>query len=45
MELVTLKEIVQRNGYPTSIIDKCFKKLLDMSHIIKRTLSEVEKKP
>ena len=27
-ELVTLKEIFQRNGYPKSFIDKCFKKLL-----------------
>ena len=25
-EIVTLKEIFQRNGYPTSFIDNCFKR-------------------
>ena len=38
-ELVTLKEIFQRNGYPKSFIDKCFKKFLDRLHIIKTTLA------
>ena len=28
-ELVTLKEIFLKNGYPTSFIDNCFKKFLD----------------
>ena len=43
-ELVTLKEIFQRNGYPKSFIDKCFKKFLDRLHIIKPTSATVEKK-
>ena len=33
------------NGYPTSFLDKCFKKFLDRLHIIKSTLATVEKKP
>ena len=44
-ELVTLNEIFQRNGYPTSFIDKCFEKCLDRLNIIKPTLATVEKKP
>ena len=43
-ELVTLKEIFQRNGYPKSFIDKCFKKFLDRLHIIKSSSETVEKK-
>ena len=43
-ELVTLKEIFQRNGYSKSFIDKCFKKFLDRLHIIKPTSATVEKK-
>ena len=41
---MTLKEIFQRNGYPKSFIDKCFKKFLDRLHIIKPTSATVEKK-
>ena len=43
-ELVALKEIFQRNGYPTSFVGKCFEKFLDRLHIIKSTLATVEKK-
>ena len=43
-ELVTSKEIFQRNGHPTSFVDKCFKKFLDRFHTIKPTLVTVEKK-
>ena len=43
-ELVTLKEIFQRNGYPKSFKDKCFKKFLDRLHIIKPASATVEKK-
>ena len=43
-ELMTLKEISKRNGYPKSFLDKCFKKFLNRLHIIKPTSSEVEKK-
>ena len=42
---MTLKDIFQRNCYPKSFIDKCFKKFLDRLHIIKSTLATVEKKP
>ena len=44
-ELVTLKEIFQRNGYPKSCIDKCVKKFLDRLHMTKPTSGTVEKKP
>ena len=43
-ELVTLKEIFQRNGYPKSFIDKRVKKFLDRLHIIKPTSATVENK-
>ena len=39
-----LKEIFQRNGYPKSFIDKCFKKFLDRLHIVRPTSATVEKK-
>ena len=41
---MTLKEIFQRNGYPKSFKDKCFKKFLDRLHIIKPTSATMEKK-
>ena len=41
---MTLKEIFQRNGYPKSFIDKCFKKFLDGLHIVKPTWETMEKK-
>ena len=44
-ELLTLKEMFQRNGYPKSFIDECFKKFLDKLHITKPALETVEKKP
>ena len=37
---MTLKEMV----YTISFIDKCFKKFLDRSHLIKPSLATVEKK-
>ena len=43
-ELVTLKEIFHGNGYPQSLIDKCFKKILDRLNIIKPNLGTVKKK-
>ena len=43
-ELVTLKEIFHGNGYPQSLIDKCFKKILDRLNIIKPNLETVKKK-
>ena len=44
-ELVTLKEIFLKNGYPTSFIDNCFKKFLDRLYVLKPALVTVEKKP
>ena len=41
-KLVTLKEIFQKNGYLTSLIDKCFKKFLNIWHIVKPTLETVK---
>ena len=41
--LVTLKEIFQRNGYPKSFIDKCYKKFLDRLHIRKPTSANIGK--
>ena len=41
--LVTLKEIFQRNGYPKSFIDKCYKKFLDRLHITKPTSANIGK--
>ena len=38
-KIVTLKETFSRNGYPKSFVDKCFKKFLDMLHVIKPTLA------
>ena len=44
-ELVTLQEIFHGNGYPQSLIDKYFKKILDRLNIIKPNLETVKKKP
>ena len=41
---MTLKEFFQRNGYPKSFIDKCFKKFLERLHIINPTSATAEKK-
>ena len=41
---MTLKEIFHGNGYPQSLIDKCFKKILDRLNIIKPNLETVKKK-
>ena len=44
-EVVTLKEIFQKNGYSTSFIDNCFKTFLDRLHIARPKLITAEKKP
>ena len=43
-ELVTLKQLSQRNDYLTSFIDKCYKKFLGRLHMIKLILATVENK-
>ena len=40
-----LKEILQRNCYQTSFIDKFFKKFLGRLHIVKPTLAIMKKRP
>ena len=44
-QLILLKEIFQKNGYPENFIDKCFKLFLNRVHILKEKVSTVEKKP
>ena len=43
-EFGTLKETFQENGYLEPFVDKCFKKILNSLHIVKRTLTTTEKK-
>ena len=43
-ELVCLKEIFLKNGYPEDFINKCFKKFMDDIHEVKVTTLTVEKK-
>ena len=42
-ELIFLKGIFQKNGYPENFIDKCFKKFLNNVHLVKENLP-MEKK-
>ena len=42
-ELIFLKGIFQKNGYPKNFIDKCFKKFLNV-HLVKENVPTVEKK-
>ena len=44
-ELVCLKEIFVKNGYPKDFINKCFKKFINSIHVVKETTLTVEKKP
>ena len=44
-ELVCLKAIFLKNGYPEDFINKCFKKFMDNMHVVKQTTLTVEKKP
>ena len=44
-ELVCLKEIFLKNGYPEDFINKCFKKFMDNIHVVKEFTLTVEKKP
>ena len=34
-ELIFLKGMFQKNGYPENFIDKCFKKFLNNIHLVK----------
>ena len=44
-QLTLLREIFQKNGYPENFIDRCFKLLLNRTHIIKEKVPRVEEKP
>ena len=43
-QLIFLREIFQKNGYPENFIDKCFELSLNRIHILKEKVSTVEKK-
>ena len=43
-ELIYLKGIFQKNGYPKNFIDKCFKRFLNNVHLVKENVPTVEKK-
>ena len=44
-QLILLREIFQKNGYPENVIDTCFKLFLNRIHILKEKIPTVEKKP
>ena len=44
-QLILLREIFQKNGYPENFIDRCFKLYLNRINILKEKVSAVEKKP
>ena len=44
-ELVCLKEIFFKSGYPEDFINKCFRKFMGDIHLVKETNLIVEKKP
>ena len=44
-QLILLREIFQKNGYPENVIDSCFKLLLNRIHIPKEKVPTVAKKP
>ena len=43
-DLIFLKGIFQKNGYPKIFIDKCFKKFLNNIHLVKKNVPTVGKK-
>ena len=43
-EILKLKDIFKRNGYPTSFIDNCVKRFLDKVYIEKKTFLTASKK-
>ena len=44
-QLILLREIFQKNGYPENFIDRCFKLFLNRIYILKENVPAVEKKP
>ena len=43
-ELIFLKGIFRKNGYPENFIDKCFKKFLNNVHLLNENVPTAEKK-
>ena len=43
-QLILLREIFQKNGYPENFIDRCFKLILNKIHILKEKVPKVDKK-
>ena len=39
-ELLLLKQISLKNGYPKNFISKCFKRFIDNIHVVKETALE-----
>ena len=44
-QLMLLRKIFQKNGYPENFTNRCFKLLLNRIHILKENVLTVEKKP
>ena len=44
-QLILLRKIFQKNGYPENFTDRCFQLLLNRIHILKEKVPTVEKKP
>ena len=44
-QLIPLREIFQKNGYPDNFIDRCFKLFLNRIHILKEKIPTVKTKP
>ena len=43
-QLILLREIFHKNGYPENFIDRCFKLFLNRIHILKEIVPTDEKK-
>ena len=44
-QLTLLRKIFQKNGYPENFINRCFKLILNRTHILKEKALTVKKKP
>ena len=43
-QIILLREMFQKNGYPENFIDRCFKLFLNRTHMPNKKVSTVEKK-
>ena len=44
-QMILLREIFQKNGYPENFVDRCFKLFLNRIDILKEKGATVKKKP